>query len=154
MRNFLMQTVIFFKRIRLRKHFFQHHLSANHNFFHFFLSFPFIFAKYYHYLIKLFYEERNQQFYSHLFCRYTLQSPFKFFWQLLTQTKGIRQEVGKGSSRRFWRFHSTEVLILFDNVSTGRHTRTTRPVVPKAKAGTLRILNDCLCHRSLQITLK
>ena len=43
---------------------------------------------------------------------------------------------------RFWRFHSTEVLILFDNVPTGRYTRTTRPVVPRAKAGTLLILND------------
>ena len=26
------------------------------------------------------------------------------------------------------RFHSTEVLILFDDVLTGHHTRTTQPV--------------------------
>ena len=39
-----------------------------------------------------------------------------------------------GNRRRDWRafsrFYSTEVLILFDDVPTGYHTRTTRPVVP------------------------
>ena len=38
--------------------------------------------------------------------------------------------------RAFLRFHSTEVLISFDDVPTGRHTRTTRPVLPpEVKAG-------------------
>ena len=111
-------------------------------------------AKYNHCIIELFYEEHNQSCYSLLFCRYTLHWPFKIFWLLLTQIKGILQEIGKGSSARFSWFRNTEVLILFVDVPTSYHTRTTRLVVPGAKAGTLLIWNDCRCHRSLQINFK
>ena len=50
-------------------------------------------------------------------------------------TKGNRQR----EWRPFLRFHSHELLILFDDVPTGHHTRTTRPVVLGAKADTLLI---------------
>ena len=48
---------------------------------------------------------------------------------LLTQIKGIQQEMGKGSSGLFLRFHSNEVLVLFYDVPTSYHTRTTRLVI-------------------------
>ena len=43
--------------------------------------------------------------------------------------KGIQQEIGKGSSELFSRFHSNEVLVLFYDVPTSYHTRTTRLVI-------------------------
>ena len=71
----------------------------------------------------------------------------KIFWQLLTQINGIRQEKGKGSNGLFSLFHSTEVLVLFDDVPTGHHTRTTRSVVP----GGRRQAHSCMIRNNLPL---
>ena len=112
----------------LRKHFFHRNLFAI-NFLHIFSMFPFYLCKMLP-LTFLNYFSKNPMNSEIVTLYLSIHAPLTFlnFWQLLKQIMGMRQEIVKDSTKQaFWRFQSTEVPILFDDVTKSYHTRTMHP---------------------------